>query len=134
MKPKKEELFPLVMEEAILLRNSITDEERAKLDYGTLDPQSHRGCIYGQITGYCNSPRAIKLIEKCCTKVYEAGKNEDDMIGSAKLNGSPKKKKRVEGLWKMRYYSPIEIFIDKYRGNNKKLVDFLKKKTSTLGF
>lgn len=129
----KKELFALVQEEAILLRNNITEEEREKLDYDTLDPNDFCSCIYGQMTGHCNSVRAIDLIKKCCTKIYKPSASTDKING-ATLGGSPKGKSRGKDMFDIEYFSPIEVFIYKYKGSHKKLVNFLKKETDKLGF
>lgn len=124
-------LYPLVIEEATNLRKKLTKGEKEQLDFGTLDSTSRFDCLYGQTTGNCNSKRAISLIRSCCSRVYDAGKNDNDWITSATLNGSSKGKKRVipGGFWdKIAFFSPIEILIHLkgQKRNTKKLIQYIK--------
>lgn len=138
---KEQELLKQVKKEATKLRDNITEEERNKLNYATLAGTSRRRCIYGQITGDCNSYRATNLIKLCAEKVYinKAGENHfaNIKLSFNKLNGSPK------NLIRNQYFSPIEVLLyDKkkyiYENDNtgiiKKLVNFLKKDSDTLNF
>ncbi len=122
---KNMKTFPkLVIEEATNLKKYATPQEIEKLDIATLNSKITTECIYGQMTGYCHSKRAIKLIEQCAPRVYHAG--DDEPGTSTELNGDPTTMKREEGH-RILYWSPIEVFIDK--GNheaNAKLVGFLK--------
>jgi hypothetical protein len=129
---KKIEKFPkLVVNEAKKLRELTTVEERSNLDFDTLDPTEGARCIYGQLTGNCHNDRAEELMKKSCSRVYKYGKG---VRQPGKLNGSPKKLKRLKrtgdpiGFW-----SPIEIFIvhssDKQRKN---LLNYIKKRRHSL--
>lgn len=123
------ELIEQVTIEATALIKNTTPEERKKLDFSTLEPQRIDRCVYGQMTGDCNTNRAVSLMVMCAKKVYTAIPSSR-VVGI--LNGSPK------GLNRDRYWSPIEIFIAKdenqNNGNNQMLINFLKGKRKTLNF
>lgn len=133
----KKQLLPLVMREAKALRKAMTEQEIGNLDLESLNPDSFTSCIYGQATGDCRSKRAVSLIRKCCTRVFNAGENEDNLIGTATLNGSPIGKRRTKKAWledSLNFFSPIEVMIFEKgnKRNTKNLVNFLKGNTKTL--
>lgn len=131
---RNKEMQDLVIKEAITLREQATQEELDNLNFSNLDGSHDHECIYGQMTGYCSSPRALSLILICATKVYKRGNQVDHIMHNNKLNGTPKTK-RTEGL---SYVSPIEVFIHEpenvNNSNNEALVGFLKGRTKTLKF
>lgn len=65
-------LFEEVIKEAYLLRKHATEEEKNKLDLGVLDGDNAKTCIYGLLTGHCDSSRAVELLE-LCAKHYTVG-------------------------------------------------------------
>lgn len=131
-------LEQLVIEEATNLRNKATSKELSKLDYENLAGESTTWCIYGQMTGNCESLRAFKLIKKCAKKVYEVT-NNINRFKNLELNGAPKIV--TYSSRNSYYFSPIEIFVNKYKPKFnsesrkiKKLVSFLKGDTQELIF
>lgn len=120
--------FPkLVIEEATNLREFATERERANLEFTELRPNQKSDCVYGLMTGHCDSPRAQELIKKCCRRVYKAldGIYSKDEGKLNPLNGSPVEKDRDT------YWSPIEVFIvrdmrENDSKNNRKLLSFIK--------
>lgn len=58
-----------------LLLNNISEEELEKLEgsLGNLNGTDPHNCIYGLITGNCNSPRAMELMQLCDVKYYDWG-------------------------------------------------------------
>jgi hypothetical protein len=68
-----EQLKEDVRKEAEALKIHATKEEREKLNFKDLFPESIYQCIYGQMTGSCSSIRAANLIESCaCRYVRDA--------------------------------------------------------------
>jgi len=130
MKKTKKIVYPaLVKQEAKNLKKFATKRELDKLNFDRLVPENAERCIYGQMTGSCWNGRAIQLIEKSCSRVYNEGQ-EGNSLRDCKLNGSPKKKQRHS------YYSPIEVFIYKdgnmENGANERLIKYLKGEIRTL--
>lgn len=126
---RKQEMFPLVIEEATQLKLSATADELKDLSFDQLDPLNPGRCIYGLMTGDCFSSRAKKLIKKCAKRVY---KSDDSVpLRNLQLNGKPNGKRDIQ--WSD-YFSPIEVFIAQRdnKKNIKRLIDFLKGKTDTL--
>lgn len=128
MATRKQVMQKLVIEEATNLRNLISEEESENLDFRKLKTTNRHFCIYGQLTGDCDSRRAIYLMKKCASRVY---KSNGWFLADSKVNGSPEKLSR-DSFW-----SPIEVFIVQERnksGNNEALIKFLKKETDELKF
>lgn len=134
MRKDIKELIQLVVEEATNLRDKLKEEERDNLNIETLSPKYGTKCVYGQISGDCLNDRAVSLIKKCCSRMCTSNtvlKGYNNLTG-ATINGSPKR------LYRYSFWSPIEVFIaqkgNRGNGNNKMLIDFLKKKRKTLRF
>ena len=95
-----------------------TKKQISKLNFDTLDPQHTERCIYGQMTGCCESNRAYVLINKCCTR---ATKDMDRFIKTSCI--------RERSVYS---YSFLEAFIYNYPDNNKHIIDYIKGKTDKL--
>lgn len=54
------------------IKKYAAESEIGKLRITKLDPMSHHFSIYGQMTGNCQNDRAIKLINKCASKISSA--------------------------------------------------------------
>ena len=54
----------MVQEELDSLRKNVTKEELNDLDFKSLDVEQEDCCIYGQMTGRCDSERAKELYPK----------------------------------------------------------------------
>ena len=128
----------LVEKEARLLKENATVEELSKLNFDTLDAD-HRGhCIYGQMTGNCDSYRSLELMkDTCIDRVMKRG--------SFGINGSLTSdlyvKKGLLDEYYREFFSPIEIWIttDFNFGEGspkrvKKLIDYLQDTTGTVTF
>lgn len=61
----------MVVDEALSLRLACTKEEKDRLNYKQLDGSSQENCVYGMLTGYCSTPRAIELFS-ICAQPYSA--------------------------------------------------------------
>lgn len=123
-------LLELVKDEAKKLKEHATEHERSHLNNFLSNTRS--GCVYGQMTGYCHSKRAIELIHLCCDRVYLSDRN--CVCDKPDLNGSPVGKTRTNDICE--YYSPIEIlltrccdfgtlFVDR-NSHMLKVIDYLK--------
>jgi len=62
-------LIELVTKEAINLKANATQEELDNLNFNCLLPSDSTQCIYGQMTGNCDSKRAVELIRLSCKRV-----------------------------------------------------------------
>ena len=60
----RKEFFEEVVEEINTIIDKATDEELYKLDEDWLDAGDGERCIYGQMTGDCDSDRAKELMSK----------------------------------------------------------------------
>lgn len=130
MREDIELIAELVKKEAANLRENATKNELARLNFTSLLPNSKQKCVYGQMTGECNSRRATELITQCCKRVFENDYSLVDNIQAAPLNGSPVGKSRSS------FWSPIEVFIIQHNNslNNKELISYLKGEKYSLEF
>ena len=118
------QVLPLVIEEALNIKENATSEEIAKLDEDKVNGEDQRKCIYGLMTGHCNTDRAIELIKKCCTRVYNVKNWENRLNGHASdIHVGSQDHRHVI------YLSPIELAISysyggKYAARN--IIKFIK--------
>jgi hypothetical protein len=133
----KKQFLEDVAKEAKALKEHAKQDELADLNFDELVPTDFSQCIYGQITGDCNSPRALALIEKCCTKYFV---NNMTYIQN---NGMSAVKESVAGLvapsnfksnrgWMINYLSSIEAYIVTPHAKSKNLIAYLKGETNDL--
>jgi hypothetical protein len=95
-----------------------TKEELGRLDFEVLDPNHPERCIFGLMTGECDSDRASELIQ-LCTKVFLKNKDCSDEI-------------EVTDKFKKWKWSPIEVYIMRPEARNENLIAFLKGETDNL--
>jgi hypothetical protein len=133
-----EQLKDDVRKEAEALKIHATVEELSKLNIEELDPETRTDCIYGGISGDCDSPRAIELISKCACRYII-----DDHLPGIKYDGFERIAKYINGtkvadLHKKRHgsefahYSAIEAYILLPEANNANLISFLRGESETL--
>ncbi len=88
----KKEFVSKLTSELINLKNNATIEEIEMLDKSTFNSSLTKECIYGQMTGNCNSDRAKEL----CPKVFSVFDIESDLLD----NVSPGS-----------FYTPLEVYL-----------------------
>lgn len=85
---KRKSFLLMVKDELETIKQKATIDEINKLDFSKFNHTNLCNCIYGQMTGHCNSTRAMEIFEKtfynvCSTdddddfKKYVAFKNHD---------------------------------------------------------
>lgn len=57
-----EDLWPLVVEECRLIKQNFSEEQIDKLEVELINGNSATSCVYGIMTGDCNSTRVSKFI------------------------------------------------------------------------
>ena len=71
---KKSKFLQLVKEELDNIKLNATQDEIDSLDFGAFSSEYSQYCIYGQMTGLCDSDRARELTPKgYLTRNYELG-------------------------------------------------------------
>jgi len=63
------ELTAMAVSEIENIKKFATPGQIQKLNFYTLNPNSGFMCIYGQMTGFCNSDEAISLIKQCAAPI-----------------------------------------------------------------
>lgn len=61
------QLVNYVHKEAAKLKANAAPEELGNLDFERLSPLHVNQCIYGEMTGHCESQRALELLSKCAS-------------------------------------------------------------------
>jgi hypothetical protein len=131
-----EKLKELVRIEADNLRKHASGSELSKLDFDSLDVNNTQLCVYGQMTGFCHSPRAIELIKSSAQEFVFV--NEDSgfielEFENFKNRWIRKEFKSVNSVeYSERYFSPIETYIYQTDAKNKELIEYLRGETDTL--
>ncbi len=110
-----ERLEQLVNEEALNLKKYATKEEIEKLDFTKLDPQDHRLCIYGQMTGHCANKRSIELQNKCTTPYSQ----DTESI-------HPPSRSNFVNIVLGKEWSPIEFYICQKGAKIEELINLIK--------
>lgn len=107
----KKQFLEDVAKEARALRKHATKKELELLNFETFDGGDVKKCIYGQMTGDCDSDRASELIQLCAPIYFEGSS------GGYKTNS----------VFEIFRYSPIERYVAQYVSEkNKNLIAFLK--------
>ena len=113
------------------LKRCVTKEEIANLSIRRLDAEEANKCIYGQLTGHCNSPRSLQLILRCCTKVIDVRLKHEYILtstdGASLIKPYPAKWGR-----NFIYISPIESLIARDETAGAKIIDYLQGKSKRL--
>ncbi len=118
---KKSEFLDMVQIELDTIKQNATQEEINKLNFDSFNFCNASDCIYGQMTGKCNSDRAKQLYPKSFALVYNlASINETNRFKQQSLN-------------KGDFYTPLEKYLFMVRTNNgykskkhKEVIDYLK--------
>ncbi|PHN06964.1 hypothetical protein [Flavilitoribacter nigricans] len=91
-----------VIREIKALREHATAEEKERLDWHEFHPSSDENCIYGLMTGHCDSIRAKELAE---------------------IAGNKKEIHPSGWVYKV---SPLEVFIHDYDDFNFEILQYIK--------
>lgn len=130
----KEQFLSDVKAEAVALRQHATKEELGRLDADWMDPNDFTSCIYGQMTGNCNSKRAIELMQKCCTRFFKNLYKEfyvfDDV--SSAVNGEKCDLSGRKNDEMPKYFSAVETYIFTDEEKNENLISYLRGETDDL--
>ena len=115
IKKTRVEFIQEVMNEINHIKVIATAEEIAKLDFSTFTAYSGDLCIYGQMTGMCDSNRAKELT----IKTYDDEPKEEE-CGFLIIN---------TGF----YFTTLEVYLFKSKPEtNEQIIQYLKNETNTL--
>lgn len=129
-----------VKKEAQALRENATDEELGNLSFEKMHPSRRGYCIYGLMTGHCDSARATTLIFNCCARFVKNPGDSSVSIGDLMewVNGE-----KIDGIKTANdfteyretqtfHLSAIEAYIMTPEAKNANLISYLKGETDTL--
>lgn len=137
----KEQFLQDVRTEVEVLKNNATQEEVANLNFETFRPKDANACIYGQMTGRCDTDRAKELMDKACVRVTTedadafTNKNFDEVTEyiNGKYDGQTWKEDHSWGSnRRYTYLSMIEAYILMLGAKPKNIIDYLKGEVETL--
>ncbi len=94
--------IPEVIREIETIRQHATEEEKARLNWEDFHPSSDENCIYGLMTGHCDSVRARQL---------------------ARMSGNEKSIHPAGWSYQV---SPMEIFIHDHEELNFEIIQYIK--------
>lgn len=114
---KKQTLLNLVKKEIEHLIQHATEEEKDRLCIEILDPESKSKCIYGLMTGYCDSPRAKQLYPKLFNKIA--------FSSFAQWDRSEKEASYYKHN-QYKWFTPLEVYIVLRKANLKSVVSCIK--------
>lgn len=147
MKIKKSEFLEDVRHEIEMLREHASLKEIAKLNLSKFNAMNREECIYGQMTGSCESSRAKTLMSKACIRTFNIGSTSgtEELNGetfssiSKFINGEYSKKdiwnqKSVLGGYNRDFYylSALEGYITLKNAKIKNILDYLQGKRKDL--
>lgn len=141
---KKSEFVKEVEHEIKMLKIHATKRELNKLNFQEFSPNNREECIYGQISGQCNSERAKELMDKCCIKAINFFNNPRPIsflggIYTFKKISNFTTDYDSKVIWDSSnqirdyyYLSALECYIGLKGSNNKDIFDYLTGKTEIL--
>lgn len=132
---KKKEFFELVKHEAEQVRRRATPEEKARLDYATLQVLDCKNCLRGQLCGGDGPGYLSERAEELMPQYIEVDVEVPLSLLFGLYNGN-------RGLLNFREFSlqngyadcllnPLEIYILLKGAKNRRLVEYLKGKRET---
>jgi hypothetical protein len=121
------EFLKMVRVEATHLRDNATKEEKANLNFDSIDPYSSSDCIYGQMTGNCESDRAHKLCPKTIAVLFLI---TPSVKRAAETSRTLEKEDDDDDGWFC--YTPIEVYVGAAGSNASGLLKYIKGTNKTL--
>ena len=128
-----------VEHEIKMLKQHATAAELKRLDFTWFNHMHMKACIYGQMTGSCESKRAKKLMNVSCIRVMELLSGGTDIIDNVLMSST---KFKVNGAYtgqtwealyrRYSYLSALEGYICTRDAKTEHIIDFLKDTTNTI--
>lgn len=120
-----------------MLKQHATGEEKENLDFELFDASNVDECIYGQMTGHCQSKRANELMALACKRIFhEQHKWKEGATfqkASATLNGAFKAAMWTgENRRNFNYISALEGYLMLKGAKNAEIIAYIKGKSETL--
>lgn len=121
---KKAEFLQEVQAELDTIKTRATKKEIARLNFDNFNHESIRGCIYGQMTGGCNSERALQLQGKKYDEIKMDGElfSKEEPISFSK-----------QDFKKGDYFTSLEKYLYMVEApQHDKVIQYLKGEVSTI--
>lgn len=125
-----DEILGLTKQDAITLKEKLTQADKEKLDYSNLNPFDPRRCLFGQLTGRYDSDLAKELLPKSIFITLTGGFLENSQltmiknsrVDYSKINYTPSRYASLENL---KTSTPIEVYL-MLKTNSEDLYKFIK--------
>lgn len=133
----KKQFLADVMHEIEMLKLHATESEKSRLDNYWFDPSDIQQCIYGQMTGSCETKRAKELMSTSCVRIFDDQKHWDEgsTFKDAKpsLNGAFKEEMwESNGQRNWNYISALEGYIMLKGAKSSAILSYIKGDLKTL--
>jgi len=103
------------------LRKYATKEQKGRLDFNTFKKNEQESCIYGQMTGNCNSLLAHKLMDKCAVGKFHSIRWDFSKIS-----------KKYTFVDRDIFWTSLEGYIIETPDFNENILSYIKGETNTL--
>lgn len=121
---EREKFVKLVIKEIETIKKKATNEEIARLNFNVFDASRIDRCIYGQMTGNCDSARALKLMPK---KYDEIGFNDSSAYSKDYIQFE------VQDFTKGNYFTALEKYLFMVKAPvHRHIISYLKGRTKVL--
>ena len=140
---KKQEFLNDVEHEVRMLKKHGTKEELSRMNLVCFNPLSSKQCVYGQMTGSCESERAEQLMNASCITTFKeeamniSGQNFNEFKN--RINGKNKGQgwndNGMYGDYEVRDYSHISVlegYIQMKGAKIEMIIDFLSGASNNL--
>lgn len=131
----REQFLQDVRTEVESLKANATPEEISKLNINKFNYDRKDNCIYGQMTGSCESARAKELMDSACVRVTDATYFQSDHsfdVQVKNINGEYTGQTWLEpygdGSYRRKYgmISMVEFYIFLKGASPKNIIDYLR--------
>lgn len=143
----KKDFLNDVKHEIDMLKKHATKKELNELNFKTFNPRYPDSCIYGQMTGGCDSGRARVLMNKSCLRIFDFKSHYEEGVDNLMGETYSSIKNKINGdysgqTWNRncdnsstrtyQYLSALEGYICLKGSKANHIIDYLQDKTNSL--
>jgi len=131
-KLKKVDFLKEVREEIEHIKKHATQHELSNLDYSWFNPFYPNKCIYGMMTGHCDSRRANKLYNKKYGSIGDHNSEDKPTQTLKELVGDDSYFNDDEDFFEIDSFTPLEVYVSLKDARKRNVVKYLKNEISEL--